>query len=803
MIEDEEQPQLLNTIGEYPTEEVGTIEEDIYVIGVESLNGKAGDLTLKSINGEDLVGTGNIALATAAQMQAETQAREQADAAETLARQQADQALQTAVDGKQTQLTDAQLTAVNSGIDSTKVGQIATNATNITTLQNTKQNNLTQTQLNAVNSGIDQSKVAQIETNRQNIATNAGDIDTIESKIPGAATSTNQLTDKNYVDNAIATNTADYISDNGQPFQSLADLEAYSGPLTNNDYAFVVSTDAAGNLLYTRYKYNATQEAWAEEYTIANPTFTSTQWAAIDSGVTANDVSQIGTNKTDIAGLQTSKQDALSQTQLAAVNSGIDAAKVQQIADNATAIAGKQDKLVAGSNIQIAADGKTISATDTTYTAGTGLTLSSNEFSVTEPVPTGFFSDTSATQTGTGTSFAIDGSTATPIARAELDGDASQATYTGKNLCPLDTYDASVECNVNYKADIPAGSYTVSFDLTSFEMGTNTSFNINMQFRDADSTIIIDPAVLKIEASTSLGRKSYNFSLSTASSSLSQNNIRIAATQYNNGARAVITNIQIEAGSTPTAYEPYVGGIPAPNPSYPQTVNVVTGTQTITVSDGGTNSQSYTIDLGSIELYKVGEYQDYIWKDGSTWKIHKETAKAIFDGAASIGQYNSTNNWFYVPYTALSLAGGLNDGATMSDHFIGSTSSYMSQNQSLNGLCATSSSNIFIRNTAYTATADYRTWLASNNTTIYYVLATATDTAITDATLIGQLDALASSTTYSPQTSYATAGTGTNLPVILTVDAFKNNWAGTIAGINYEIDGAEAALDTINNGGNA
>jgi len=36
---------------------------------------------------------------------------------------------------------------------------------------------------------------------------------------------------------------------------------------------------------------------------------------------------------------------------------------------------GKQDKLIAGSNIQIAADGKTISATDTTYTAGTGISI--------------------------------------------------------------------------------------------------------------------------------------------------------------------------------------------------------------------------------------------------------------------------------------------------------------------------------------------------------------------------------------------------------------------------------------------
>lgn len=41
----------------------------------------------------------------------------------------------------------------------------------------------------------------------------------------------------------------------------------------------------------------------------------------------------------------------------------------------------KQDKLIASTNIQIASDGKTISATDTTYTAGNGLTLTGTEFS--------------------------------------------------------------------------------------------------------------------------------------------------------------------------------------------------------------------------------------------------------------------------------------------------------------------------------------------------------------------------------------------------------------------------------------
>lgn len=47
-----------------------------------------------------------------------------------------------------------------------------------------------------------------------------------------------------------------------------------------------------------------------------------------------------------------------------------------------TLLDAKQDKLIAGTNIQIAADGKTISATDTTYTAGSGLDLTGTEFSV-------------------------------------------------------------------------------------------------------------------------------------------------------------------------------------------------------------------------------------------------------------------------------------------------------------------------------------------------------------------------------------------------------------------------------------
>ena len=47
-------------------------------------------------------------------------------------------------------------------------------------------------------------------------------------------------------------------------------------------------------------------------------------------------------------------------------------------AETDTLLSGKQDTLIAGSNIQIAADGKTISATDTTYTHFTGATASAD-----------------------------------------------------------------------------------------------------------------------------------------------------------------------------------------------------------------------------------------------------------------------------------------------------------------------------------------------------------------------------------------------------------------------------------------
>lgn len=110
------------------------------------------------------------------------------------------------------------------------------------------------------------------------ITTNLNSINTINSKIPSQASSTNQLADKEFVNSSIANDAATFQG----TFESVNDL-----PTTNvkkNDYAFIVTVVSGSNPEYKRYKYNGTQ--WLEEFVLNNSSFTANQWAAINSGIT-------------------------------------------------------------------------------------------------------------------------------------------------------------------------------------------------------------------------------------------------------------------------------------------------------------------------------------------------------------------------------------------------------------------------------------------------------------------------------------------------------------------------------------
>lgn len=104
------------------------------------------------------------------------------------------------------------------------------------------------------------------------------DLTPITRLIPNQATPQNQLADKAFVNSSIATATADFKG----TFLTLEALQAVTAD--NNDYGYVVSTDADGNTVYNRYKYDGS--SWTFEYALNNSSFTAAEWAAIQSGIT-------------------------------------------------------------------------------------------------------------------------------------------------------------------------------------------------------------------------------------------------------------------------------------------------------------------------------------------------------------------------------------------------------------------------------------------------------------------------------------------------------------------------------------
>lgn len=71
----------------------------------------------------------------------------------------------------------------------------------------------------------------------------------------------------------------------------------------------------------------------------------------------------------------------------------------------------------------------------------------------------------------------------------------------------------------------------------------------------------------------------------------------------------------------------------------PATIYVMTGVSTLTIG-----TETYTIDLGDIELAKVQSQKDYIYNDGDTWKLHKVIGKIeSYAGETITTDYVSTS----------------------------------------------------------------------------------------------------------------------------------------------------------------
>ncbi len=222
-------------------------------------------------------------------------------------------------------------------------------------------------------------------------------------------------------------------------------------------------------------------------------------------------------------------------------------------------------------------------------------------------------------------------------------GDTFQQYYSGKNFCSSVRVFSNNALRLNFgdQSQIPQ-TFTLSFICPTLPTSPKTA-SVLVYYNGSANT----GKVAEINA-VSGQRVSATVSLSSDQWASLQSGSGGFIQMYSSGAWTGTTadgygEPQIEAGTYVTSYEPFVGGQPSPSPSFPQNVEVVSGQQTVTVSDGDSQSQSYAVNLGSLELCKINNCRDYIYKSGGDWYVHKAIGKiSSYNGEAITTDYIST-----------------------------------------------------------------------------------------------------------------------------------------------------------------
>lgn len=174
-----------------------------------------------------------------------------------------------------------------------------------------------------------------------------------------------------------------------------------------------------------------------------------------------------------------------------------------------------------------------------------------------------------------------------------------------------------------------------------------------------------------------------------------------------------------------------------PSPSTPAPIETKTGTIRERI-DG----KMYTFHLGDIELCKIGNYQDKIYKNNGKWYIHKEIANLVLNGEeTNITQRNIGDGSTTISFDILQ-SGPLNYGA---DYIL--TNRFIYNQQSMNGIegigIGSSPRQVYIqikRDRLNSLNVNgFKEWLANNNVSIYYVMEP-TEIEITNTILLKELN---------------------------------------------------------------
>lgn len=199
----------------------------------------------------------------------------------------------------------------------------------------------------------------------------------------------------------------------------------------------------------------------------------------------------------------------------------------------------------------------------------------------------------------------------------------------------------------------------------------------------------------------------------------------------------------------------------------------------------GTNANHYTpYGTTPIELNKIGTYQDYIYKNGGKWYLHKEIQKIV---PPTHGYNYSTGTSSNVRYFTLNPANSAIGGSTSINtdaNYYGFSNRFICRTGvEIGHFYITNSGNglLFVVDQAITTSAELQTWLASNPTEFIILMRTATNTEITDTTLINQLNNIEKAYSYNGTTNILQVSNdnGFMLEVVsLHGSTFNSNYKG-------------------------
>lgn len=216
----------------------------------------------------------------------------------------------------------------------------------------------------------------------------------------------------------------------------------------------------------------------------------------------------------------------------------------------------------------------------------------------------------------------------------------------------------------------------------------------------------------------------------------------------------------------------------------------------------GSKANSYSpYGTTPIWLGKIGDYQDYIYKNNDNWYVHKDLNKSVLDGINNIFTISSTTNVNNKLRFGCSTINGVicnttNGAMAYSDKLIldENAGTYKYVNGKNSFTIGSPDSVYQIDAISEMTVANANLWLKDNNITIYYPLEESTDTQITDPTLIYQLNTIL----YSYKGSTTINQDNNDAPFILTVNGFTDTTNGRINNLNAEILNAQALIGDIN-----